>query len=141
MEEYINFNTSFEHLPKMTQRLFQLLVDFNSLNVSYRSWIEHFCKGPEVDKSKKNKKPPLWTHENIKHKSDIDSHTFLGDLYVAFLSGFTLPCSIGQRIHPRVLIVTGKLADGIRMNLVVLSLCYLYSGLREIIEHGVNTER
>lgn len=48
---------------------------------------------------------------------------------------------MGEHIRPGMFIVAANLADGIRMNLVVSNLCYLYSGLRDIMETGLQEYR
>lgn len=82
-------------------------------------------------------KPLPWTKNNIQWSVDLDGPAFLVGVYAAFLSGWALLSSVGERIYLGVFIATINLADGIRMNLVIPSLCCLYSGLQDIVEAGL----
>lgn len=127
MEEYIPFNAHFDTLLVTCQRLFQIFFEFDDICISYGNWIGCICKG--LSAKNPSDKPLVWTRNNIQCIVDVDNHAFLTRVYIAFLSWWALPSNVGERICPRVFIATTNLADGICINLVVPSLCCLYSGL------------
>lgn len=86
-------------------------------------------------------KPLTWTKNNLKCSVDLDGPAFLAGVYMAFLSGWALPNNVGEHICPGVFIAATNLADGICMNLVVPSLCCLYSSLWDIVEVGLGEGR
>lgn len=132
MEEYIPFNAHFKTLSTTCRRLFQIFFEFNNVSVSYGSWLGCICQGPSGMTARG--RPLPWTKNNIRWSIDLDGLAFLAEVYIAFLSGWALPSSMGERICPSVFIDAANLADGICMNLAVPSLCCLYKGLRDIVE-------
>lgn len=120
MEEYIPFNVHFNTFSTMCQRLFQIFSEFNAKDVSYGGWLSRISQGP-LGLSARGK-PLSWTRANVQRSVDLDNSTFLAGLYAAFLSGWALPSSVSERIHPDVFIATTNLDDGIQMNLAVPSL-------------------
>lgn len=115
--EYIPSNQEITTLPEVTQSLFHIFAMFNMDKVPYRLWVDSAQK----------------------RQGEMGFEISLPCRYVCHISEqLCLPLQSRREMCPSTFITTSKLALGRRVNLALASLCCLYSGLREILNHRIS---